>query len=304
MEILFSAIENSNRLNLIQNPGDWLGEHGLNILIILLGAFVLRKVAVTLVIGLFNRALKNHPFDYEADRKKRIATLDSLLNALSKIAVWGIAVVMIVDELGINTGPLLASAGVLGVAIGIGSQSLIKDFTNGLFIIIENQYRVGDFVQFGTVSGVVQAITIRTTILKDFDGNVHHVPNSTITVATNMTYGTSGINQDITIGIDNDLEKVEKVVNQVGEELAADETIGKKIKRTPYFAQVVQFGDRGIIVKILGETAPGAQWKVKTELLKRLNTAFADNDIDLPFSPRAGKSSNLDSPKTKSPKKK
>ena len=254
---------------------------------------------MTVLTSILNRALKTHPFASETDRKKRADTLDSLLSAISKVLIGIVAVIMIVDELGINTAPLLASAGVVGVAFGIGAQSLIKDFTNGLFIIIENQYRVGDFVQFDTIQGVVQAITIRTTILKDFDGNIHHVPNSSIVVATNMTFGSSGINQDLTVSMDTDMDKLEKVVNQVGEVMAADETLGKKIKRAPYFAQVVQFAERGVIIKVLGETTPGAQWKVKTELLKRLSEAFVKNNIDLPMSPRANKLSEKSPKKTK-----
>lgn len=282
----FSA--DSTRLN-FSRPGEWLSEHGINIVVIIVGSIILRKVFVTIVIGIFNRVLRNHPFDYDTDRKKRIKTLDSLLNAISKIAVLAIATVMIIDELGINTGPLLASAGVLGVAFGFGAQSLIKDFTNGIFIIVENQYRVGDFVELNMVSGVVQAITIRTTILKDFDGNVHHIPNSTITVATNMTYGASGINQDINVDIDTDLDLLEKIINKVGQEIADDENLKPKIKKAPYFAQVVQFNEKGVVVKILGETAPGSQWKVKTELIRRLQTEFIKNGIELPLAPRSSK---------------
>lgn len=274
---------------MFDQPRAWLETHGINILIIIVGSWVVRRVGLAVITGFLNKAIRSHQFATETDRKKRMDTLDSLLGAISKVVVGVIAVIMIVDELGINTAPLLASAGIMGVALGIGAQSLIKDFTNGLFIIIENQYRVGDFVQFETVSGVVKAITIRTTILKDFDGNVHHVPNSSIIVATNMTFGTSGINQDVTVSMDTDLEKLEKVINQVGTDMAADEKIGSKIKRAPYFAQVVQFAERGLIVKILGETTPGAQWVIKTELLKRLRQAFMENNIDLPMSPRADK---------------
>ena len=286
-------------ITLFDQPKAWLETHGINILIILVGAWVLRRVGVAVITGLINRAIKSHPFATETDRKKRIDTIDSLLGALSKIVVGAVAVIMIVDELGINTAPLLASAGVLGVAIGIGAQSLIKDFTNGLFIIVENQYRVGDFVQFDTIQGVVQAITIRTTILKDFDGNVHHVPNSSIVVATNMTFGTSGINQDFTVSLDTDLEKVEKVVNEAGQALADDETFGKKIKRAPYFAQVVQIAERGIIIKVLGETTPGAQWQIKTELIKRLRQAFINNNIDIPMAPRSDKLAKTNKKTTK-----
>lgn len=301
---LFAEILDTKSMNVFSQPRQWLETHGVNILIIVVGAWILRRIGVALFIGILKRAVRSHPFASEADRKKRIDTLNSLIGALSKIVVWGIAVIMIVDELGINTAPLLASAGVAGIALGIGAQSLIKDFTNGLFIIIENQYRVGDYVQFDLVQGVVQAITIRTTILRDFDGNIHHVPNSSIIVSTNMTFGVSGINQDITVAIDTDLDKLEKVINSVGEELAADETWAPKIKRKPYFAQVVNFAERGIIVKILGETTPGSQWKVKTELFKRLREALVANDIDMPFAPRSTASDNAKPATKKSSSKK
>ena len=289
--LLFASLLDTTAkdITLFDQPRAWAETHGLNILIIVFGAWLLRRLGAALFTGVLNRAVRSHPFATETDRKKRVDTLDSLISAVSKVVFWIIAVIMIVDELGINTAPLLASAGVVGIALGVGAQSLIKDFTNGLFIIVENQYRVGDFVQFDTVSGIVQAITIRTTILRDFDGNIHHVPNSSIVVATNMTFGVSGINQDITVSIDTDLEKLEKVINDVGTEITADDVWGKKIKKTPYFAQVVQFAERGIVIKILGETTPGSQWKVKTELLKRLRAAFIENGIDLPMAPRSNK---------------
>jgi small conductance mechanosensitive channel len=272
-------------VTLFSQPHAWLKTHGVNVVIIIVGAWVLRRLGVVVLMGIFKRAVRSHPFASETDRRKRLDTLDNLVNALSKVIVWLLATIMIVDELGINTAPLVASAGVAGVALGIGAQSLIKDFTNGLFIIVENQYRVGDYVRFDKVEGIVQAITIRTTILRDFDGNIHHVPNSSIVVSTNLTFGVSGINLDITVAQDTDLDVLEKTINQVGEKLAEDEKWGPKIKRKPYFAQVVQFTERGLIIKIMGETTPGSQWKVKTELLKRLRTAFDHNDIVLPLAP-------------------
>lgn len=294
-----AQLVDARNFELVKHPVDWLQTHGVNILIIIVGAWVLRRLGVALITGILNRAIRSHPFASETDRKKRVDTLDSLISAMSKIAVWMIAIIMIVDELGINTAPLLASAGVAGIALGIGAQSLIKDFTNGLFIIVENQYRVGDYVQFDTIQGIVQAVTIRTTILRDFNGNIHHVPNSSIVVSTNMTFGISGINQDITVAVDTDLDKLEKVINQVGEDIAADEKWASKIKRKPYFAQVVNFAERGIVVKIMGETTPGSQWKIRTELFKRLRPALEKNNIELSLSPLGSKP---DRAKTKSKK--
>jgi small conductance mechanosensitive channel len=277
---LLALVTDVKDITIFDRPKDWLETHGINILIIVVGAWILRRLLVAILMSFLNRAIRGHRFATETDRKKRINTMDNLLNAVSKIVIWGVVVVMIIDELGINTAPLLASAGVVGLAIGIGAQSLIKDFTNGLFIILENQYRVGDFVQLGTVSGVVQSITIRTTVLKDIDGNIHHVPNSTITVTTNRTFDTSGINEDITVPFDTDLDKLEKDIAKIGEELAADEKYGSKIKRAPFMAQVVQFGDKGIVVKILGETLPGSQWTIRTQLYRRLQPVLFGDKPD------------------------
>ena len=278
MSFLASILAGTN-ISLFSQPKAWLQTHGINILIIIVGAWIVRRLAVALLMGILKQAVRSHPFASEADRRKRVDTLNSLVNALSKVGIWLVAITMIIDELGINTAPLIASAGVAGVALGIGSQSLIKDFTNGLFIILENQYRVGDYVQFAGVQGIVQAITIRSTILRDFDGNIHHVPNSSILVSTNMTFGISGINLDITVPMDTDLDRLEKVINKTGQELAEDEKWATKIKRKPYFAQVVQFTEKGLLIKIMGETTPGSQWKVRTELLKRLRQTFAKNKI-------------------------
>jgi moderate conductance mechanosensitive channel len=282
MELLANR---TGAITIFSNPREWFSTHLLNIIVIIIGAWAIRRISVAVIMGILKRVVRTHRFASESDRKKRIATLDSLLSTASKIAVWSIATIMIVDELGINTAPLLASIGIVGVAVGIGSQSLIKDFTNGLFIILENQYRVGDPVSFGTASGTVQAtgtvqsISVRTTVLRDINGNIHHVPNGTIIVTTNKTFDLSGINEDITVRFNTDIPKLEKIINKIGVDLSEDEVFGKKIKKAPYMAQVASFSDQGIVIKILGDTTPGTNTKVRTELFKRLQEAFIKEKI-------------------------
>jgi small-conductance mechanosensitive channel len=285
MELLVTRI---GAITIFSNPREWFSTHLLNIIVIIIGAWAIRRISVAVIMGILKRVVRSHRFATESDRKKRIATLDSLLNTASKIAVFSIATIMIVDELGINTAPLLASIGIVGVAVGIGSQSLIRDFTNGLFIILENQYRVGDLVSFGTATGAVQAtgtvqsISVRTTVLRDINGNIHHVPNGTIIVTTNKTFDLSGINEDITVRFNTDIPKLEKIINKIGADLGEDEIFGKKIKKAPYMAQVASFSDQGIVIKILGDTTPGTNMKVRTELFKRLQEAFIKEKI-MPF---------------------
>jgi small conductance mechanosensitive channel len=275
----------TDAITIFNNPRKWTSTHIVNIIVIIVGAWIIRRIIVAITMGILKQVVKKHRFATESDRKKRIATLDNLLNTASKITLYSIAAIMVVDELGINTAPLLASAGIVGVAIGIGSQSLIKDFTNGLFIILENQYRVGDSVSFGTASGtvqasgVVQAITVRTTILRDINGNIHHVPNGSIIVTTNKTFDLSGINEDITVRFNTDIPKLEELINKIGKELEDDDVYGKKIKKAPYMAQVAKFSDQGIVIKVLGDTTPGTNLAVRTELLKRLHKAFIKEHI-------------------------
>jgi small conductance mechanosensitive channel len=283
---LLADIDLSNRITLFHYPGAWLRDHGVNILIILIGTWLLRRAGRAIASRILQRIVRSHSFATETDRKKRLQTLVSLADAIIQIAIWMIAAIMIVDELGINTGPLIASAGVVGVALGIGAQSLIKDFVNGMFIIAENQYRVGDVVELNQqVSGTVQAITVRTTILRDMNGNVHHIPNGTITLATNKTFDLGRINEDITVTADTDLNLLEELINQAGKSLAADEELGPKIRKTPHFEQINGFNERGIAVKIFGETTPGGQWKVRSRLFARLAKDFQKHNIHVVYMP-------------------
>src|SRR5690606_12957323 len=150
----------------------------------------------------------------------------------------------------------------------------IKDFVSGVFIIVENQYRVGDIIQINDIDGVVEAITIRTTVLRDLDGNLHHVPNGSIVVTTNKTMDYGRINEDIVVGFDTDIEQLEHIINHTGAQLAAVAEFKDDIMDPPHFARVTGFSERGMTVKILGKTTPGEQWRVKGELYKRLKKSF------------------------------
>lgn len=292
MKFLFSVLELSSQKTVIDNPGQWFQTHGINILIIIFGAWIFRHVAFLIIHSVMQRAVRSH-FGNEADRKKRLATLEGLIDAVLKIGTFAVAFLMIVNELGINTAPILASAGVVGIALGIGAQSLIRDFMSGFFIIAENQYRVGDVVEISTlvgnvkVVGTVQAITVRTTIVRDLDGMLHHVPNGSIVVASNKTFGLGRINEDIIVDPDTDLDQLEKVVKQVGEKMAAEEAYEKKIKKAPTVGQIVGYNDRGIIVKIIADTQPGSQWEIKSEFYKRLRPELKKSKIKVLFNPSA-----------------
>lgn len=190
---------------------------------------------------------------------------------------------MIISELGVNIGPLLALAGVAGLAFGFGGQYLIRDLISGLFIIVEDQYRVGDVACVADTCGLVEDINLRRTILRDLDGVVHNVPNGEITKASNLSKGFSRVNLNVGIAYESDLEKVIKVVNKVGQGLAEDPQWKKDILKPPQFLRVDDFADSAIIIKILGDTKPLRQWDVTGELRKRIKIAFDKEGIEIPF---------------------
>lgn len=262
--------------------GDWLNLHGVNIVAILVGAWLVRRFGQELFSRILSKTIRSDLYPSTADREKRIKTLDSLIGATSRVAVYIIAGILIIGEINPSyTTALFASAGLVTVALGFGAQGLVKDFMSGVFIILENQYRVGDVVEISNVSGIVEAITIRTTILRDINGDIHHVPNGIINVTTNKSIGFSRIHEDIAVSGDTDLDRLTHIVNHVGEELAAVPEFAGKIIEPPKVARVVRFEGNNVVVKILGKTQGGNHHEIKSEFYKRLQKAFKSNHIKL-----------------------
>jgi len=200
-----------------------------------------------------------------------------------KISIIAIASIMILSEVGLEIGPILAGAGIVGLAVGFGGQYLIKDLFSGLFIILENQYRVGDVVNFDGTGGVVEDISLRKTTLRDLDGTVHHISHGSINRVANLTKTFSRVNFNIRVSYSSDLEHVIAVVNRTGIELAEDPNWKEFVIKAPQFLRVDDFADSAIIIKILGDTQPIKQWDVTGELRKRLKIAFDKEGIEIPF---------------------
>ncbi len=266
----------------------WAKLHLLNIIIIASLAWIAHKFLSQIITRLLSKTVRHDLFPTEIDRKKRLKTMASLINTTVQVGVWVVATMMIISELGIDTGPLIASAGVLGVAIGFGAQSLIKDFVSGIFIIAENQYRVGDIVQLNTantpmlpVLGKVEAITIRTTVVRDIGGELIHVPNGVINVAINKTIDYGRINEDIVVAMDTDLEQLEHVINHVGKQLMALPEFDRIITEAPAVERIEGFNGNGVVVKIRGKTRAGEQWRVKTAMYTHLKKAFEKHGIKI-----------------------
>lgn len=275
--------ENTNDQSIWEMILEWLATSGLTIGLILLGAYLVRRSIHPFVARAIKRAIHDDEYATPKDAEQREKTLIGIVSAFLRIFIWIIAGMMILSEFGVDTGPLIAGTSVLGVGLGFGAQSMIKDFISGIFIILENQYRIGDVVEIAGESGVVQAITIRDTILRNLDGEKIYVPNGSIDVTRNMTMGYAGINMDIGVSYDSDIAKVEKVINKVGKSMANDEKFGELIDEAPRFVRVQSFGASEVVVKILGRVKPGKQWEVAGELRKRIKATFDKEGIEIPF---------------------
>ena len=260
----------------------WLLNSGITIIFIIITALILLKFGHILIEKTVKKTIKRNG-DTKAAEEKRENTLIQVLNITLNVSVITISALMIMTELGINIAPLLAGAGIAGVALGFGAQYLVRDIITGIFILLENQYRVGDVVRIGTVSGVVERITLRITTLRDLDGIVHYIPNGEIKIASNMTKSKSKVNLNIGVAYNSDIDKVEKVINEVGNELAKDKEWKDKIREAPQVLRLNNLGDWAIEFKITGETEPMTQWAVTGELRKRLKKAFDKNGIEIPF---------------------
>jgi len=265
---------------------DWLLTHGLRILLILALALVadlvLRVLVPRVIRPTVSRQMRGKPAE---EIEQRSHTLVAVLRGSGRfvLVVW--ALFTILPELGVNVTPMLASVGIAGIAVGFGAQSLVKDVLTGLFILIENQYSKGDVVTVAGISGQVEEVGLRRTVLRDLDGVVHHVPNSQIAVASNLTQEWSRVNLNVSVAYGEDLDRVFEVINRVGRELAADAEFGPLILKAPQVLRVEAFGESGIAIKVLGDTEPIRQWEVMGELRKRLVRAFLEEGIRVPFPP-------------------
>ena len=261
---------------------DWLVTHGLRIVVIVAVVavvfLVFRAVVPHVVEATVRRQMAGRP---EEETSKRATTLVNAVLRTAEVVLAIIALLMVLPELSVNIGALLAGVGIAGIAIGFGAQTLVRDTLNGLFILIENQYGIGDVVTVAGVTGRVEEVNLRRTVLRDLDGVVHSVPNSEIRVASNYTRDWSGVNMNVTVAYDADLDKVTEVIDAVGRELAADRAYKPLIKEAPHVERVDAFKDSGVSLKVLGVTKPMRQWEIMGELRRRLKKAFDSEHIEM-----------------------
>ena len=264
---------------------DWLLSHGVRILIIILVSVVIYIAMRRLVPLILKNAMRQRKKGKKAKEslEKRTKTLSGIFVTTGLLIIIASAAFMILDELGINIGPYLAAAGIVGVALGFGAQSLVKDIIGGIFIIVEDQYNIGDVIKIASISGTVEEINLRRTVLRDLDGIVHFIPNGESGVASNYTREWSRVNLNISVGYGEDLDNAISVINRVCAAMAKEPYWKGFILKTPEVLRVDNLGDSGIDIKILGDTKPIKQWETMGEIRKRIKKAFDEEGIEIPW---------------------
>ncbi len=260
-------------------------EASLRILLIALVAYVAIR-ALRFGLGKLEQVLLTWRAREDKERianEKRVKTLTGMLRTICLTLVWVVGIVMSLDQIGLDITPILAGAGIVGLAVGFGAQNLVRDVINGFFMILENQVRVGDVAIVNGTGGLVEAISFRTITLRDLSGTVHIFPNGTVTTLANMTKGWSAYVMDIGVAYKEDTDRVAEIMREVGKDLQQDEHLGRKILEPIEIMGVDAFGESEVVIKARIKTLPIEQWGVGREYRRRLKKAFDRENIEIPF---------------------
>lgn len=264
----------------------WLRTGGVRLAIIVAGSLALVRL-LKLASDRIVRAVAEAGADQVSEREKRALTLAGIVKTVGTTAIVIIATMMGLQEFGLNITPIIAGAGVVGLAVGFGAQSLIKDVIAGFFIILEGQFGVGDVIKTGDISGHVERLNLRVTTLRDFNsGAVHFIPNSELKVVSNLTKEWSRVALDIGVAYREDIDRVVVVLQRIGQELAQDQRVGPLILEPPEVLGIESFGESQVTIKVLVKTLPQRQWEVAREFRRRIKVTFGKEGIEMPYPTR------------------
>ncbi|MDP3047102.1 MAG: mechanosensitive ion channel family protein [Chloroflexota bacterium] len=247
----------------------WLQTNGLRIVLIVVGALLLRRV-LTGALARFERTVQAAGNNDQAERQKRARTLASVLRSLGLVAIVVAASLMVLAELGVDIAPLLAGAGILGLALGLGAQSLVRDLMGGFFILVEEQFHVGDVVAIGAITGTVERMTLRATYLRDLDGSLHLIPNGEVRIVSNLTRGWSRAVVDVTVPSQSDTGQLIALLEDVCRLAAADTSLAALFPEPPTVLGVEALDAATIRLRLMAKTPPGKQWEVARLLRLRI----------------------------------
>lgn len=253
---------------------------GIRMAVIVLLA-ILGLAIVQLICGRLHK-LAQSTSEGKQGRQKQLETLIQVIRWIAQVAIVGAALLTVLGHF-IDITPILASVGVLGLAVSLGAQTLIKDFIGGLLILIENQYTVGDVIQVGGISGSVERLTLRTTHVRDVNGNLHIVPNGDVRTVANVTRGWSRAMVDIGVAYEEDLERVVAVLEQVVDTFVDDPEFGPQLLERPKVLAPLSLGDWAMTMRVMVKTTAGKQWGVAMELRKRILAACKRENVELPY---------------------
>ena len=269
-------------LDWLMGQSDWLLAR-IGRIVIIIGAIALVLEFVQTLGESVIAYVKNEDRSSLTENERRASTLVQIMNTSARVVLFCIGGIMILRELGMDITPLLTGAGIVGVAIGFGSQSLVKDFFAGFFILVENQFRVGDVVEIGGRSGSVEKINLKTTVLRAMDGSVFIIPNGEITSVKNMTYTWSRAVLDIGVSYEADLDKALELLQSIGDELASDPKLASDIWGRPEVLGVENLDSSSVVLRMLVKTRPLTQWHVSRLFRKRIKEDFDKAGIEIPF---------------------
>jgi small conductance mechanosensitive channel len=253
----------------------------ITLLILIVLHFVIRVFMKKLSNLLINRVSKREGITIE--REKRITTINSIFTRIAFVLLWGIGFIIILGELNVNIAPILTGLGIFGLALSFGAQSLVKDLISGIFILIENQIRIGDVAVINGTGGLVEEMGLRTTVLRDIEGTVHVFPNGSINTLSNKTRDWSACVLNIDIAYKEDPERVMEIMKEVGESMRRDEEFGGLILEPIEVFGLDNFSESSVVIKARIKTLPLKQWTIAREFRLQLKKAFDRYGIEIPF---------------------
>jgi small-conductance mechanosensitive channel len=255
---------------------------GIRILSILLAAWVAYRL-VKIIVARVQKSVEDDDPTTRSEVEKRADTLGRIVNQVSLVVILLGTLLGLLHELGFDVAPLIAGAGIAGLAVGFGAQHLVRDLITGFFILLENQFRVGDVVDIGGKAGLVEAINLRTTVLRDIEGKVHIIPNGSIDVVTNMTREWSRVVLDVGVAYKESVDRVMQVLEEIGKALEDDPDWNAKIVEPLTIPGVNALGDSSVDIRVMLKVRPAAQWDVGRELRRRIKNRFDELGIEIPF---------------------
>ena len=270
-----------------RDPFVWTDD-GVRIAIIL-GVALVVTVAARIAVARFRRRLEGSPSMTQAVNLQRATTLARSLGTAAVVSIWAMALLLVLGELRINLAPLLASAGVAGVALGFGAQSLVKDTLSGFFILLENQFGVGDVIEIQTtaslVSGKVEDLTLRVTTLRAFDGTLHVVPNGNVVVVSNKSKGWGRAIVDVRLAYDEDVDRVRNLLDDLFDEIEENGLMDGWLTQRPSVLGVETLSDFAVVIRVVADTRASKRYEAERRLREQISTRLAREGVRVPVPP-------------------